>query len=68
MDQITADDNILALYKQVELVILGFRLAFRALLVAQFPEIYSNIPTHVGGVPDSVRRPRSCSKQATTIG
>ena len=38
---------MLASYKQVELVILGFRLAFRALWVAQFPEIYSDIPTHV---------------------
>jgi len=47
MDQITTDDNMLASYKQVELIILGFGLAFRALWVAQFPEIYSDIPTHV---------------------
>ena len=47
MDQITADNNMLASYKQVELVILGFGLALRALWVAQFPEIYSDVPTHV---------------------
>jgi hypothetical protein len=47
MDPITGDGNMLASYKQVELVILGFGLAFRAIWVAQFPERFSNVPTYV---------------------
>lgn len=47
MDPITADNNNLASYEQVELVALGFGLAFRALWVAQFPEKYSDVPTHI---------------------
>jgi len=47
MDPITADGNTLAAYKQVELVILSYGLAFRALWVAQFPELYSDVPAHV---------------------
>jgi hypothetical protein len=47
MDPITADNNHLASYEQVELVALGFGLAFRALWVAQFPEKYSDVPTHI---------------------
>jgi hypothetical protein len=44
---ITADGDTLALYVQVELVTLGFGLAFRALWVTQFPNIYSNVPAHI---------------------
>ena len=47
MDPITADGDTLAAYKQVELVILSYGLAFRALWVAQFPELYSDVPAHV---------------------
>jgi len=47
MDPITMDNNDLASYKQVELVTLGFRLAFRALWVVQFPEKYSDVPTYI---------------------
>jgi hypothetical protein len=47
MDLITADGDMFALYKQVELVIIGFSLAFRALWVAQLPERYSNIPKYI---------------------
>ncbi|KIM87690.1 hypothetical protein PILCRDRAFT_4104 [Piloderma croceum F 1598] len=47
MDPITTDGNMLASYDQVELVILGFGLAFRAIWVAQFPERFSNIPTYI---------------------
>jgi len=46
-DPITADGDTLASYKQVELVILGIGLAFRALWVAQFPEKFSEVPIHV---------------------
>jgi hypothetical protein len=47
MDPITTDNNDLASYKQVELVTLGFGLAFRALWVMQFPEKYSDVPTYI---------------------
>jgi hypothetical protein len=47
MDPITADGDILASYKQVELVILGLGLAFRALWVAQFPEKFSDVPAYI---------------------
>ena len=46
-DPITADGDMLALYAQVKLVTLGFGLVFRALWVAQFPDIYSNVPAHI---------------------
>jgi len=51
MDPITADSNHLASYEQVELVALGFGLAFRALWIAQFPEKYSDVPTHIINSP-----------------
>ncbi|KIM77613.1 hypothetical protein PILCRDRAFT_11868 [Piloderma croceum F 1598] len=47
MDPITTDGNMLASYDQVELVILGFGLAFRAIWVAQFPERFSDVPTYI---------------------
>lgn len=47
LDPITADGDMLASYKQVELVILAFGLAFRALWVAQFPEKFSDVPTYI---------------------
>ena len=46
-DPITADGDSLALYDQVELVTLAFGLAFRALWVAQFPGIYSDVPPYI---------------------
>ena len=46
-DPITADNNFLASYEQVELVALGFGLAFRGLWVAQFPKKYADVPTHI---------------------
>jgi hypothetical protein len=51
MDPITADNNNLASYEQVELVALGFGLAFRALWIAQFLEKYSDVPTHIINSP-----------------
>jgi hypothetical protein len=50
-DPITADGNMLASYEQVELVILAFGLALRALWAAQFPDEYSQVPTHVLNSP-----------------
>jgi hypothetical protein len=50
-DPITADDNALASYKQVELVILAVGLAFRALWIAQFPEKYSDVPSYIVNSP-----------------
>ena len=46
-DPITADGNNLASYKQVELVILGFRLAFRAIWIVQFPDQYQDVPAYI---------------------
>ena len=46
-DPITADGDTLASYDQVELITLVFGLAFRALWVAQFPKIYSDVPPYV---------------------
>jgi len=51
MDPITADDNTLASYKQVELVILAVGLAFRGLWVSQFPEGYSDVPSYIINSP-----------------
>jgi hypothetical protein len=50
-DPITADDNALASYKQVELVILAVGLAFRGLWISQFPESYSDVPTYIINSP-----------------
>jgi hypothetical protein len=47
MDPIPCDGGDLASYEEVELIILAIRLAFRALWIAQFPEKYSDIPTHI---------------------
>jgi hypothetical protein len=47
MDPITADGDMLASYKQVELIILGLGLAFRALWVVQFPEKFSDVPAYI---------------------
>src|SRR6202050_1634434 len=46
-DPITADGDTLTSYNQVELVALGFGLAFRALWVMQFPGIYSDLPPYM---------------------
>ena len=46
-DPITGDHDMLASYPQVELVILGLGLAFRALWVAQFPDRYRGVPAHI---------------------
>ena len=51
MDPITADDNTLASYKQVELVILAVGLAFHGLWVSQFPEGYSDVPSYIINSP-----------------
>ena len=46
-DPITADGDTLASYDQVELIALAFGLTFRALWVAQFPGIYSDVPPYI---------------------
>jgi hypothetical protein len=51
LDPITADGDVLASYKQVELVILGVGLALRGLWVAQFPEKYADVPTYIDNSP-----------------
>ena len=51
MDPITADDNVLASYKLVELVILAISLAFRGLWISQFLEGYSDVPTYIINSP-----------------
>jgi hypothetical protein len=50
-DPITAADDALASYQQVELVALAIGLAFRALWIAQFPEKYSNVPDYIINSP-----------------
>jgi len=50
-DPITANDNALASYKQVKLVILAVGLAFWALWIAQFPEKYSDVPSYIVNSP-----------------
>jgi len=47
MDRITGDGDMLASYEQVELVILGFGLAFRGIWVAQFLDWFSGVPTYI---------------------
>ena len=51
IDPITAEDEMLASYEQVELVILAVGLAFRGLWIAQFPESYSDVPTYIINSP-----------------
>lgn len=51
MDPITADDNVLASYQQVELVILAVSLAFHGLWISQFLEGYSDVPTYIINSP-----------------
>jgi hypothetical protein len=50
-DLIMADDDALASYKQVELVILAVGLAFHGLWIAQFPEKYSDVPAYIFNSP-----------------
>ena len=52
-DPITSADNRLALYQQVELVVLSVGLALRALWTAQFPEKYVDAPAHIINSPYS---------------
>jgi hypothetical protein len=51
MDPIMVDGNVLASYKQVELVILGIGLALCGLWVAQFPEKYVDVPIYIDNSP-----------------
>lgn len=50
-DPITADNSAIASSSQVELVALGYGLAFRALWISQFPEEYSDVPAHIINSP-----------------
>ena len=45
-DPITVDGR-LASYDQVELVILGFGLAFRGIWIVQFQDQYHSVPTYI---------------------
>jgi len=47
MDPITTFGDALASYQQVELVILAVGLALRGLWIAQFPEIYTDVPMYI---------------------
>jgi len=46
-DPITTENSEIASSRQVELVALGYGLAFRALWISQFPEEYSDVPAHI---------------------
>jgi len=50
-DPITADDDALASYQQVELVILAIGLALRGLWITQFPENYADVPAYIINSP-----------------
>ena len=40
-------DNNLASYDQIELVILGFGLAFRGIWIVQFEDQYQDVPSYI---------------------
>ena len=46
-DLITVGDNNLASYDQIELVILGFGLAFRGIWIIQFEDQYQDVPSYI---------------------
>ena len=46
-DPITVGDNKLASYDQIELVILGFGLAFRGIWIVQFEDQYRDVPSYI---------------------
>jgi hypothetical protein len=46
-DPISADGDVLASYKQVELFLLAVGLALRGLWIAQFPEHYTDVPAYI---------------------
>lgn len=50
-DPITAENGAIASSRQVELVALGYGLAFRALWISQFAEQYSDVPAHIINSP-----------------
>ena len=46
-DPLTVNGDTLASYQQIEMVILGFGLAFRGLWIAQFPDDYTDVPCYI---------------------
>ena len=48
---LTINGDTLASYQQIELVILGLRLAFRGLWIAQFPNDYTDVPLYIISSP-----------------
>ncbi|KIM79995.1 hypothetical protein PILCRDRAFT_9885 [Piloderma croceum F 1598] len=50
-DPITADNNMLASYNQVEFVILAIGLAFHGLWISQFPEGYADVAHYIINSP-----------------
>ena len=46
-DPLTVNGDTLASYQQIELVILGFGLAFRGLCIPQFPDDYADVPHYI---------------------
>ena len=52
-DLITTDGDTLALYQQVELVTLGFRLSLHGLWIVQFIDQYNRVPNYVENSPYS---------------
>ena len=50
-EPITADTGFLASYEQVELVVLGCGLAFRALWIVQSPDRYFDVPARIINSP-----------------
>ena len=50
-DPLTVNGDTLASYQQIELVILGFGLAFRGLCIPQFPDDYADVPHYIISSP-----------------
>ena len=48
-DPLMVNIGMLATYAQVELVVLGLRLAFQAIWIVQLPEQYCNVPSYIVG-------------------
>ena len=48
---LTINGDTLASYQQIELVILGLRLAFRGLWIVQFPNDYTDVPLYIISSP-----------------
>lgn len=66
-DPLTMNGDTLASYQQVELVVLGFRLAFRGLWIAQFPDNYADVPLYISASPYPFTEPKQLGYQVKNL-